>query len=180
MKSILFLSIFAAALVNAPALAAPKPALSPELQKLDISVGRWIYHGKTLKTAFSKPGSWTWRGDCRWSANEEFLECSFNNTWSGKLVKSLVVDTYNTEDHTYWHYEVFSNEPHGERPLVTRMRVRNNTWIEYWQEEEHGKKVNERVVYRFASPSRVSVAIQRSADGVHWVTLDQGDGVKQP
>ncbi len=89
---------------TASALAGNNRPLSPELQKLDISVGRWVFHGKSLDTPFSKAGSWTWNENCRWSENRLFLECSFDNEWSGKAVKSLVVDTWNGEDKSYWHY----------------------------------------------------------------------------
>jgi len=36
-----------------------------------------------------------------------------------------------------------------------------------------------RVVYQYASSSRVSVRIELSTDNVHWTTLVQGQGVKQ-
>ena len=87
------------------AFAAASAQVSPELQKLDISTGHWIYHGTTLKTRSGKPASWTWNEDCRWSPNHLYLECTFSNVWNGKPVESLVVDTYNTFDHTYGHDE---------------------------------------------------------------------------
>lgn len=180
MKRFLFPLLFVALLVGTPALAAGNRALSPELQKLNISVGRWVFHGKTLKTASGKPGSWTWNEDCRWSTDGMFLECSFDNVWSGKAIKSLVVDTYNTKDHTYWHYEMYAAGAGGAHPFVSRMKVQGNTWIEYGQDEEHGKKISERIVYRWnPSGDRVGVEIQSSKDGVHWVTLDRGEGIKQ-
>lgn len=180
MKRLLFLLVFVAALASAPAFAAGNRPLSPELQKLNISVGRWVYHGKTLKTPSGKPGTWTWNADCRWSPDMMFLECSFDNVWSGKAVKSLVVDTYNAKDRTYWHYEMFAAGSGGAHPFVSRMTIHGNTWVEYGQDLDHGRKVQERIVYRFASSSRVSVAIQTSRDGKHWTTIDQGEGVKQP
>ena len=180
MKRVISLLVFVTALVSAPALAAGNKPLSPALQKLDISVGRWVYHGKTLKTKSGKPGSWTWNADCRWSPDQVFLECTFDNNWSGKEVKSLVVDTYNSEDHTYWHYELFATGSDGAHPFVSRMKIQGNTWTEYGQDEEHGKKVRTRIVYKYASPTRVSVAIQTSTDGGHWQTVDQGEGIKQP
>ena len=60
------------------------------------------------------------------------------------------------------------------------MKIQGNTWTEYGQDEEHGKKVRTRIVYKYASPTRVSVAIQTSTDGGHWQTVDQGEGIKQP
>lgn len=169
-----------AMLVNASAIAAGKPPLSPELQKLDISVGRWVFHGKTLKTRSGKPGSWTWNEDCRWSPNQLYLECTFSNNWSGKQVESLVVDTYNSVDRSYWHYELYSGGENGQKPFISRMTVQGNTWIEYGQEAVPGKKVGERIVYRWASPTRVGVAIETSKDGVHWEAVNQGEGTKLP
>jgi hypothetical protein len=181
MKHILFSLILTAALGCAPALAAANrpPVPSPELRKLNISVGRWVFHGKTMRAPGGKNGSWTWHEDCRWSANGIFLECSFANDWSGRMVQSLVVDTYNTTDHSFWHYEMFAAGASGKHPFVSRMTIHANMWVEYGHETEHGKQVGERIVYRFTSPTRVNVAIQVSRDGVHWVTVDQGVGIKQ-
>ena len=152
---------------------------SAELQKLDVSVGRWVFHGKTLKTASGKPGSWTWRENCRWSPNHVYLECTFSNVWSGRKVESLVVDTYNTADQSYWHYELYAGGEKGDHPFVSRMDVNGNTWIEYGQKAIPGKKTGERIVYHWDPPNRVSVAIEISKDGEHWSAVDQGEGVKQ-
>ncbi|MGA9852279.1 MAG: hypothetical protein WBR15_05050 [Gammaproteobacteria bacterium] len=179
MKRISFLAMFATLLVAGPVLATDNPPLSPELQKLDVSVGRWVFQGETQNTPVSKAGKWTWNENCRWSENHVFLECSFSNVWSGKAVQSLVVDTWNSQDRTYWHYEMFAAGASGKNPFVSRMTIQGNTWIEYGQDEDHGKKVSERIVYRYASPTRVSVEIQVSRDGVHWKTVDKGEGVKQ-
>jgi hypothetical protein len=179
MKRFLFL-LFLVAVSSAPSFAAGDSPLSPELQKLNISVGRWVYHGDTLKTKSGKPESWTWNEDCQWSPDHVFLECTFTNDWAGKKVKSLVVDTYNTKDQTYWHYELFASGSAGDSPFVSRMTIKGNTWIEYGPDTDHGKKVSERIVYRWASPTRVSVAIETSTDGAHWATIDQGEGTKQP
>lgn len=178
MKRMMFLLLSTAVLANSPAFAAGKKPLSPQLEKLNISVGRWVYHGMTLKTKSGKAGSWTWNADCRWSPKRVFLECSFNNDWSGKKVVSLVVDTYNTHDHSYWHYEMFATGAGGEHPFVSRMTIKGDTWTEYAQDVEHGKKISTRIIYRYTSPTRVSVAIETSDDGVHWVTVDRGEGVK--
>ena len=180
MKPVLILSLFAAALVCAPALAAASHSPAPQLQKLDVSVGRWVYHGTTRKTRSGKPGTWTWNEDCRWSPDHVFLECSFTNDWSGKVVKSLVVDTYNSQDRTYWHYELFAAGASGKHPFVSRMSIQGNTWTEFGQDAVRGKKVGERIIYHFTSPTRASVAIQTSTDGIHWTTQDQGEGQKQP
>lgn len=180
MRRFLFLLFFVAVSGSSPSFAANGSPLSPELQKLDISVGRWVYHGKSMKTKSGKPGSWTWNENCQWSPDNVFLECTFTNDWSGKIVKSLVVDTYNTKDHTYWHYELFAAGAGGDHPFVSRMAIHGNTWIEYGPDTDHGKKLSERIVYRWQSTTHVSVAIQTSTDGAHWVTLDQGEGIKQP
>jgi hypothetical protein len=163
----------------APMLAANGLTASPEIQKLDISVGRWVFHGKTLKTVSRKPGLWTWNEDCNWSSNHLYLECTFSNVWSGKAVESLVVDTYNNTDHSYWHYELYASGEAGKNPFISRMEIEGNTWIEYGREAVPGKTVGERIVYQWKSPSRVSVAIETSKDGMHWEAVDQGEGVKQ-
>jgi hypothetical protein len=179
-KRILFLSmILSAVLVSAPATTANGPAPYAELAKLNISVGRWVFHGKSLKTASGKAGGWTWNEDCRWSPNHLYLECTFSNDWAGKKVESLVVDTYNTKDHSYWHYELYAAGSGGRSPFVSRMTISGNTWTEYGEDSEHGNRIRERIVYRWASPTRVSVTIESSKDGVHWVILDKGEGIKQ-
>lgn len=161
------------------AFAATVPTLPPELRKLDVSVGRWVFHGKSLKTAFSKAGTWTWHEDCRWSANRLFLECSFDNVWSGKRILSLVVDTYNVTEKTYWHYEFFAAGASGEHPFVSRMTIDGDTWTESGADEHAGKKIDEHILYHFVSPNRVEVEIEISQDGHNWVTIDQGEGIKQ-
>lgn len=179
MKRILSLSIFVGLLFCLPAFAAGRP-LSPQLRKLNISLGHWVFHGQSRNPRTGRTGSWTWNEHCRWSSNRVFLECTFDNVWSGSHVRSLVIDTYNTRDHSYWHYEVYAAGARGNHPFVSRMTVRGDTWVESAQHEDHGKQVRERVVYRFLSPSRVRVAIQTSVDGSRWVTLDRGVGRKLP
>lgn len=160
--------------------AASQQTLSPELQKLDVSVGRWVFHGKTLKTESGKPGTFTWNEDCQWSPNHLYLQCTFSNVWSGKAIESLVVDTYNTADHSYWHYELYASGEKGDAPFISRMEINGNTWIEHGQEAVPGKKTGQRIVYQWKVPDRVSVAIETSKDGVHWEATNQGEGVKQP
>ena len=121
MKRIGLLLALVGVLTGAPAVAAPE--LSPQLSKLGVSTGKWVFHGKSLKSQYGRAGSWTWHEDCRWSSNRLFLECTFDNTWSGKTVRSLVVDTYNTEDKSYWHYEFFAEGAGGDDPFVPRMTV---------------------------------------------------------
>jgi hypothetical protein len=179
MKRALLLLFCGAAFAFAPILSASGQQLSPELQKLDVSVGRWVFHGKTLKTASGKPGSWTWNEVCGWSPNHLYLECTFSNVWSGRAVESLVVDTYNSADRSYWHYELYASGEHGDKPFVSRMEIKGNTWIEYGRQAVPGKVTGERIVYEWDSPGRVSVAIESSKDGVHWKAVDQGEGVKQ-
>jgi hypothetical protein len=152
---------------------------SPELEKLDVSVGRWVFHGQTLQTASGKPGTWTWNEVCQWSPNHLYLECTFSNVWSGKPVESLVVDTYNTADHSYWHYELYASGEKGDKPFVSRMEVDGNTWIEHGRDVVPGKQTGERIVYNWDPPNRVTVAIEASKDGVHWEAVNQGEGIKQ-
>ncbi|HEX5340248.1 MAG TPA: hypothetical protein VFX47_05160, partial [Gammaproteobacteria bacterium] len=156
------------------------PARSPQLQALDISVGKWVYHGTTMATPRQKAGTWTWNADCNWSANNTFLMCSFSNVWSGKAVKSLVVDTWNDSDKTYWHYEMFAGGDGGAKPFISRMSIEGDVWTEYGSSEEKGKKTAYRIVYRYTSPTRVSVKLETSKDGgAHWYTFAEGAGIKQ-
>jgi hypothetical protein len=181
MKRSLLLSLaFGAAFVLTPMRHVAGQTLSPELRKLNVSVGHWVFHGKTLKTKSGKPGSFTWNEVCSWSPNHLYLECTFSNVWSGKAVESLVVDTYNTADHNYWHYELYASGEKGDKPFLSRMDVNGNTWIEYGEQAVPGKKAGERIVYKWQLPNRVSVAIETSKDGAHWETVNQGEGVKQP
>lgn len=178
-RAVLLLVICAGALGFASVPSARAQSLSPELQKLDVSVGRWVFHGKELKTKSGKPGRFTWNEDCQWSPNRLYLECTFSNVWSGKAVESLVVDTYNTEDHSYWHYELYAGGERGGKPFVSRMEIKGNRWVESGRKAVPGKKPGERIVYNWKPPNRVSVAIENSKDGVHWVAVDQGAGLKQ-
>jgi hypothetical protein len=179
MRYILVIVMLVVSSVAGTPMDADNRPLSLELQKLDIFVGHWEFHGQTLETAFGKAGTWTWNEDCRWSDNQDFLLCSFANVWSGKSIHSLVVDTYNKKDRSYWHYELFTDGLSGSRPFISKMTVAGNTWTEYGQDEEHGKKISERITYRYNSPTEVEVEILVSRDGSHWVTVDHGQGIKK-
>lgn len=180
MKHVLaFVFLCCSVLACVPLPAAAQNA-SAETEKLGVSAGRWVFHGKTLNTKSGKPGSWTWNEDCRWSPNHLYLECTFSNVWSGKAVESLVVDSYNSADHSYWHYELYAAGEKGNDPFVSRMDIHGNTWIEHGQDPIPGKKAGERIVYHWDPPNRVTVAIETSKDGVHWTAVDQGEGLKQP
>lgn len=157
-------------------LGAQQP-LPPALQKLDISTGHWVFHGTSRNLRTGKTGNWTWNEHCRWSTNREFLECSFSNVWSGKPIESLVVDTYNPKDHSYWHYEIFTSN--SEHPFISKMAIAGNVWTEYGPPSAGGGPPHERILYVWSSPARVSVKIESSRDGTRWTTVDQGTGVKQ-
>lgn len=164
--------------VLAPAMAANGQGLSPEQQRLDVSAGRWVFHG-TSKSRTGKTSSFTWNENCEWSPNHLYLECTFSNVWGGRAVESLVVDTYNTADHTYWHYELYAAGEKGDNPFVSRMEVNGNTWIEYGRKAVPGKTTGERIVYNWGPPGHVKVAIETSKDGVNWTATDEGEGVRQ-
>ncbi len=179
MRYLLPLLMLAALTASAAAHASTHRESASALERLDISEGHWVFHGRSIQTVFSKAGTWTWHEDCRWSGDHLFLECGFNNDWSGRIVKSLVVDTYNDKDQTYWHYEFFAVGASGDHPFVSRMTIHHRTWIEYGHAEEHGKRIKERIVYHFLSPTRVAVQIELSKDGRHWVTVDKGKGSRR-
>ena len=149
----------------------------PALAKLEPSVGRWVFHGTSREHGKRVP--FTWNEDCRWSPNRLYLECTFSNVWGGKPVESLVVDTYNSEDHSFWHYELFASGAPAKDLLVSRMTIDGNTWIEYGKPARPGKPITERIVYRWDPPARVHVEIQSSKDGKTWKVEVAGDGVRQ-
>ncbi len=60
------------------------------------------------------------------------------------------------------------------------MTIDGNTWTEYGGDENNGKRIKERIVYVFTSPTRVGVKIEISRDGKHWITVDEGEGIRQP
>lgn len=166
------LAAFAAAV---SAVTADESSLRPQLQVLDIAVGKWEYHGQNRATPDQKAEAWTWSEDCNWSANRAFLACSFTMRSPGKVVKSLAVSTYNFDDHGYWHYEMFDSDGKGAEPFISRMTVAGNTWTEYG----HADKKTYRIVYQYTSSTQVSLRIELSADKIHWTTVAQGEGIKQ-
>lgn len=178
MKPVLFLIMIATLAASLPALAAGNGPMSPGLQELAISAGHWVYHGETLQTPHSKAGKWTWDEHCGWSENREFMVCSFTNDWAGRIVKSLVVDTWNEKDKSFWHYELFSTS--GTRAFASRMTIHGNTRVELAKSVNHGRAEWTRITYVFDSPVHVNVKLETSSDGAKWVTVDQGTGVKQP
>src|SRR5690348_12391497 len=88
------LPLFLVSLISCAALAQSRPAQGDPLRQLDVSAGRWVYHGHFIGGKGVHPGAWTWHEDCRWSDNRVFMLCSFSNTWAGRHVDSEVVDTY--------------------------------------------------------------------------------------
>lgn len=173
------IAILSALLFAAPVLAAGFPPLAPELKALDVQTGHWIYHGTTAPAkAGGKPGTFTWDEHCGWSADKLFLLCSFDNDWSGRKVQSLVVDTWNSRDKSYWHYEMFAVGAGGAKPFASKMIIRGNTWIELGEDNDHGKQSYERISYVYHSPTRVAVKIEVSPDKKHWKTVLDGTGVK--
>ena len=174
------LAFFAAFLAVTPAFAADFPPVAPELKALDVQAGHWIYHGTTTDSATGKTGTFTWDEHCSWSSDKLFLNCSFDNDWSGDKVQSLVVDSWNAQDKTYWHYEFFAVGGSGAKPFASKMTIAGNTWTEVGGDEENGKKTVDRIVYTYTSPTKVTVTIEVSRDdGKHWDTVLKGEGVKQ-
>jgi hypothetical protein len=159
--------------------AVAQSAPAPELQKLDVSVGRWEFHGSAKNARTGKVTQWTWKEDCRWSPNRLFLECTFDNIWAGRPARSLVVDTYNSTDHSYWHWEMFADGQTGAHPFAAKMDITGNTWIEYGAAPS-AKRPGERIVYDWSPPDKVRVRIETSRDGTHWTTVDDGVGTKLP
>lgn len=164
----------AAAAQQATAMTAMRPSAQPaaqQLRLLDVSLGRWVFHGTSRAGRSGKPGTWTWNENCAWSSNHVFLECTFSNVWSGRPAESLVVDTYNTVDHAFWHYEMFSTGGRGAKPFAAKMDVTPTTWIEYGGPHE-------RITYQWGPPGHVKVAIETSKDGQNWTAVDQGTGTR--
>jgi len=155
------------------AVAENPPAQDTALQQLDVSAGRWVYHGQSMG---AHPSAWTWNEDCRWSANRAFMLCSFSNTWGGRHVDSVVVDTHSRKDGAFWHYEIFNDS--GAKPFASKMQIDGTARTESWTDTHKGKTVHQRIVYEFTSPSKVTVQFQRSQDGTHWQTTASGTGEK--
>lgn len=166
------------ACMSCAALAQGSSAQQGPLSQLDVSAGRWVYHGHFIGGQGSHPSAWTWHEDCRWAANRVFMLCSFSNTWGGRHVDSEVVDTYDPHGSSFWHYEIFDSGDAAGKPFASRMRIDGATRIEWWTETHHGKSVHQRIVYKFASDSRVTVLFQQSRDGSHWDTTATGTGEK--
>lgn len=153
-------------------------AASGPLHQLDVSAGRWVYHGHFVGGKGAHPSDWTWHEDCRWSANRVFMLCSFSNTWAGRHVDSVVVDTYDPKGGSFWHYEIFNSGDSAGKPFASKMRIDGATRSESWTDTRHGKTVSQQIVYEFASDSKVTVVFQRSTDGTHWETTATGTGEK--
>jgi hypothetical protein len=172
--------LFLVACMPAAALAQSSSAAPAEVGRLDVSAGRWVYHGHFTGGAGTRAaGAWTWHEDCRWSDNHAFMLCSFSNTWAGRHVDSVVVDTYNRRDKAFWHYEIFDDGPAAGKPFAARMRIEGPTRIESWTETRGGKTVHQQIVYKFSSADRVTVLFRQSRDGEHWRTTASGRGEKE-
>ncbi|HET7175694.1 MAG TPA: hypothetical protein VFK21_06760 [Gammaproteobacteria bacterium] len=171
------LALFALALAATPALAADFPPLAPELKALDVQSGHWVYHGST--DFGGKAGTFTWDEHCSWSSDKLFLNCSFDNDWSGDKVQSEVVDTWNAKDQAYWHYEFFAVGDTGAKPFSSKMTIAGDTWTELGEDDDKGKKSYDRISYVYSSPTQVAVKIEVSPDKKAWKTVLDGTGVKE-
>ncbi|HEY1891890.1 MAG TPA: hypothetical protein VGG63_15900 [Steroidobacteraceae bacterium] len=158
------------------AFAAGSPTGDAKLRRLDVSAGRWIYHGHFLGGA--RPSPWIWHEDCHWSANRVFMLCSFSNTWAGRHVDSEVVDTYDAPGNTFWHYEIYPSGDSAGNPFAAKMQIEGATRTESWTQTRESKSVEQRIVYKFVSAAKVTVMFQRSEDGTHWTTTAVGTGEK--
>ncbi|MDE3156613.1 MAG: hypothetical protein KGN76_16045 [Acidobacteriota bacterium] len=178
-RSVLLALVCSAAFGAAPLLAAGVPP-PPELQQLNVALGHWVFHGTSAATPTRPAQPFTWDSHCEWSPNHFYLECQFSNTYVRGKVESLVVNTYNTTDKTFWHYEFFAVGQSGKEPFVSRMDVKDNVWTEYGREAIPGKQTGERIIYTWRPPSHVDMKIEISKDGTHWTTVNHAEGVKQP
>ncbi|MGH6877826.1 MAG: hypothetical protein ACREHV_10685 [Rhizomicrobium sp.] len=167
------LFLLLAACISSGALAAG----SAGLEQLAISEGNWVYHGQVFGGAGSRPTGFVWHADCRWSANRAFMMCSFSNIWGGRHINSLVVDTFNSHDHAFWHYEIFEDGDAPGKPFASKMQIDGPTRIEEWTESEHGKPIRQRIVYKFLSDRKVTVSFQQYGDKA-WKTTANGTGEK--
>ena len=73
--------LLSAAVGAAPAWAGDPQAASPELQKLDVSLGHWVFNGESINARSGQSTPFTWNENCQWSSNHLFLECTFSNNW---------------------------------------------------------------------------------------------------
>ena len=174
------LAFIAAALAVTPAFAADFPPLAPQLKALDVQSGHWVYHGTT--DFGGKAGTFSWDEHCSWSSDKLFLNCSFDNDWSGDKVQSEVVDSWNAKDQAYWHYEFFAVGDTGAKPFSSKMTIVGNTWTELGEDDDAktGKKSYDRISYVYTSPTQVTVKIEVSPDQKAWKTVLDGTGTKQP
>lgn len=172
------LLLLAASCMAFAAVPSDPSAAAARLHELDISAGRWVYHGHFLAHAGAHPSAWVWHEDCRWSANRVFMLCSFSNDWAGRHVDSVVVDTYDPRKDAFWHYEVFNSGRSAGKPFAVRMRIDGARRVESWTDAHEGKALRQRIVYEFSSGEKVAVRFQESSDGVHWRTTASGTGEK--
>jgi hypothetical protein len=170
------LLLLLAACTCSAALAAVPRAPGGSLRQLGVSAGHWVYHGHFLGRRGAQPSAWTWHEDCRWADHRVFMVCSFSNDWAGRHVDSMVVDTYDPQDHSFWHYELFNSGSAAGKPFAARMRIEGATRVESWTSARHGKPLHQRIVYRFAAGGRVTVSFQQSREGSHWQTTASGTG----
>jgi hypothetical protein len=182
MKGVVLLLGWVVALVSvsfAPIVDAHSLGRSKELSELSVSEGHWVYHGHFLRSAGTQMGNWVWNESCRWAANDAFMLCSFSNDWNGKHVNSIVVDTYNPELKSFWHFEIFNSGSSAQKPFAAKMIIRGNRRVESWKViSKDGKSRRERIVYVFSGANRVKVWFQYSISGESWVNTAVGVGKK--
>ena len=138
------------------------------LAKLGVFIGTW----KAESTDSANAGKVSAEYTCTWSANGNFLIADQKVSNHGTSTNNLSIYSYNTtaDDYTLTLVGI-----PGMAPFTIPVAYSGDTLIYHSEYTSEGKKMYNRTLNIFSSPTDYKFLIQNSTDGVNWRT--DGEGV---
>ena len=141
------------------------------LKKLGVFIGSWYAESTDPNQPVS--ASYT----CQWAPNGNFLiaDQAVNN--AGTKSNNLSIYNYNPakDDYTLTLVGIA-----GMEPFTIPITYHGDTLFYHSEYSNNGKKMYNRTLNIFLSPSSYTYLIQSSEDGEHWTTQGMGKAKKQP
>ncbi|WP_188936782.1 hypothetical protein [Puia dinghuensis] len=144
----------------------------PGLKKLGVFIGTW--KGESTVDATHKDKI-TAINTIQWSPNGKYLIADQVINRDGRETNNLSIYHYNPDKDDYTLSLV--GIP-GMQPFSTPVTYRGDTLFYNGEYTENGKKVYNRTLNIFTSPSSYIYKIQFSDDGVNWRTDGEGEAKK--
>ncbi len=150
--------------------------LPPEMNRMNIWVGRWQSQTEVMKTPYSQAATVSSEMTCSWSPNHGFVLCDhLMHGVGGATTNSLSVYTYDEADKVYKFFGVQKDSYPREVP----MEVQGNVWRFGTEVQSQDKTIMFMTSDEFLSGTSMHFRTEFSDDnGAHWKELNQGELTK--